>query len=263
MLGFDPRIKPPPGSTVDLGHSLAQGLRGLWLLERPRAFRDLVGSNDLALDASASTVIPPFGGEASYRAGGIHAAGSSGPDVSTNAVTVACWVRPDTLARGDLLTAWQQGAAFSRWNLLYGVTSGKPQFFVTAGISAVGSGVGSGVMSVGRWHHVAGTFNGTRIRVYLDGVLQDETAQTLTLNSTAVGPVRIGDNGFGDGPTTGAVDVPCYWSGELQPGEIAWLAAEPFVLLAPARPPAAYFSFGTGFRPAWIRQASPLGSGVY
>lgn len=46
----------------------------------------------------------------------------------------------------------------------------------------------------GRWHHVAGTYDGSIARVYFDGVLMDQDAFNETIGTNSTDPVSIGAN---------------------------------------------------------------------
>lgn len=46
----------------------------------------------------------------------------------------------------------------------------------------------------GRWHHVAGTYDGSIARVYFDGVLVDQDAFNETIGTNSTDPVSIGAN---------------------------------------------------------------------
>ena len=47
-------------------------------------------------------------------------------------------------------------------------------------------GMGSSTISAGLWHHVAGVFDGSQMRVYLDGVL-DGTLSTSNVPASGTG----------------------------------------------------------------------------
>ncbi len=60
-----------------------------------------------------------------------------------------------------------------------------------------GSVVSSGSVDDGAWHHLAGTYDGSNIRVYVDGVLQGTTAFSqpiLYSGSSAAETVRLGQH---------------------------------------------------------------------
>lgn len=55
--------------------------------------------------------------------------------------------------------------------------------------------VGNTVMSSGVWHHIAGVYDGSQMRVYLDGVLDGTATATLTPGNNSTG-LRIGKSSF-------------------------------------------------------------------
>jgi len=94
-------------------------------------------------------------------------AGSRNLGVISNAITVAAWVRPVSF-NAHVVTKWLgNGATDGSWIL--SVTQGK------AGLELFLNGVytplpGNTVWSGdGEWHHIAGTYDGSTMSVYLDG----------------------------------------------------------------------------------------------
>lgn len=148
------------------------------------------------------------------------------PSITTNRLTVWAWIKPAVTTRGDLVTIWTNGIAGSQFNLLYGLTTGKPQFFISTGAANANSGVGATAMTAGRWYCVAGTYDGANIRVYLDGQLQATTASAVTLNTTSLTALRIGNNSVGDGTYQGQVGSAGVADRVLSAGEILLLAQD-------------------------------------
>jgi len=145
-------------------------------------------------------------------------------NVNNNRITVASWIRPSVLTRGDVVAKWVNGVTSGdQFNLLYGLTSGKPQFFISSGSSTPTSGTGPATMQIGRWHHVTGTYDGASIEVYLDGVFQASTASTITMQTQAQA-IAIGGNADVDGQFTGQQDDIRIYDRVLAPSEIATLS---------------------------------------
>jgi 3',5'-cyclic AMP phosphodiesterase CpdA len=81
-------------------------------------------------------------------------------------LTVEAWVKPANLeGRRGLVnkTEWAEFGIF--------VSDGKPTFSVYAGSKYVNANAPAGALVTGRWQHVAGTFDGTEARLYVDGAL--------------------------------------------------------------------------------------------
>ncbi len=65
----------------------------------------------------------------------------------------------------------------------------------------------------GAWHHVAGTFSGTAIRVYVDGILDAEATFAPTTIALSRNDLRIGfDGGSERSPFKGAIDEVRIWN---------------------------------------------------
>ena len=76
----------------------------------------------------------------------------------------------------------------------------------------------------GSWHHVAGTFDGTQLRLYVDGSLADSMDYTGTIATTTY-PVNIGRNSQNtDRLYEGAIDEVRIYNRALTEGEILFLA---------------------------------------
>jgi len=146
----------------------------------------------------------------------------------TNQLTVSCWLRPAVLTRGDLVTRWTNGVTTGdRFNLLYGLTSGKPQFYVSTGSFSPpdypNSGVGANVMSVGAWNHIVGVYDEKTVAVWLNGILQASSVFTGTINTASGSFIRIGRNGSTDGFTNGQLDDIRIYNRALSESEIRLL----------------------------------------
>lgn len=77
-----------------------------------------------------------------------------------------------------------------------------------------------------RWYHIAGTYDGTALRVYLDGELKDTRLLPAPLFTTT-GPLRIGSDYVAGSPGSrfdGTMDEVGIWERALQPDEIRALA---------------------------------------
>src|SRR5882672_4286066 len=87
-----------------------------------------------------------------------------------NAVTLAAWILRAG-PRGDLISPEPRGQAAAGLGFHLGLSGGK--VFCAKGN---GSGtyvvlIGDTAVPIGSWHHIAATFDGSTLRVYLDAML--------------------------------------------------------------------------------------------
>jgi hypothetical protein len=97
-------------------------------------------------------------------------------------ITVAGWLTirstptawASVVAKGE--NAWRLSANNTATSFHFGITWYQNPNYSVNGATAIG---------FNEWHHVAGTFDGTTLRIYLDGVLDGSVATTLTIGTAA------------------------------------------------------------------------------
>ena len=149
-------------------------------------------------------------------------------DVSPSGFTVEFWMQgvknqPQSLF---LVVDKSHGWVDSTGWLFQGY-SGSGQIFF--GIGAGGSTIDNFPLATsstdvldGHWHHVAGTWDGGLLRIFADGVQQDQAALTTPFNNTR--PVNLGFSWGGGTPTRffrGKVDELALFNRALTTNEIA------------------------------------------
>jgi hypothetical protein len=150
---------------------------------------------------------------------------------NTNRLTVWALMRPDVSTRGDVVTIWGSGAdGVSQFNLLYGLTSLKPQFYISSPSATANSGAAATAMRLAQMHTIAGTYDGASVKVYLDGREEASAASTLTLDVTGLAPYRLGNNGALDGDLNGLIALAAVWDRVLSKGELRALHINPWAL---------------------------------
>ncbi len=134
------------------------------------------------------------------------------------ALTMAAWVRADSVA-ADSGVVTKRGAA--TWFDLSVAAGGT----ASATVNTSGDGevtVSGGTVTTGTWHHLAATWNGTVIRLYVDGVevAQQPAAGLLPASTDAM---AIGAAPGGADPFDGVIDEVRLVTAVRSPD---WLAAE-------------------------------------
>jgi subtilisin family serine protease len=140
----------------------------------------------------------------------------------TRSITLSAWVKPNTIAK-----EWQRvlckdnQTTSSAYNLgistnggvYFALFQGSTQYYIS----------GTAQLQTGVWNHIAGTWDGTTMRIYLNGVLQSQTLTfTGTINVTS-DPVRIGRATTSLYALNGSVDEARIYSRGLSGDEITAL----------------------------------------
>jgi len=137
---------------------------------------------------------------------GVSVGGASALDVASG-LTVEAWICPSSVA-GYPKIAWRDGADGSPFNLAMAFGNGTLVFNVltTAGRF---SAFAYESLVANAWTHVAATYDGTALRVYLDGVLAGSMpASGAVVPST--GDLWLGRAPWGEGFTGGFDEVRIY-----------------------------------------------------
>ncbi|UCG48670.1 MAG: tetratricopeptide repeat protein [Phycisphaerales bacterium] len=106
-------------------------------------------------------------------------------------ITVAAWIKVDAFTK-----EWQAIVAKgdSTWRLARGASTNRVQFDGT-GLTGINWGVGGGAdINDGKWHHVAGVYDGSDAYMYVDAVLVGGLANVKRIKSNNF-DVYIGENG--------------------------------------------------------------------
>ena len=151
--------------------------------------------------------------------------------LNTPNLSVAVWVKPRTLfwqgnpdQKSTLIARMQgddqpqSGAARS---IDYNFTSVTVTLSDAANTRVVA--VDNNRLLVNAWNHVAFTYDGATLRVYINGVLRAVKSTTLALNTTSTSGISIGELASSTGywnHVNGAIDEIGMWGRALTPAEI-------------------------------------------
>ncbi len=102
---------------------------------------------------------------------------------SLTRISVSAWVRPTSGTRQDFVSKW--GSINYQYVLLQGVTASRFQFYIsTTSSNAIGSGDSTTVISAGVWYHVVGTYDGSTVRLFVNGTLENSTSHSGNLSAS-------------------------------------------------------------------------------
>lgn len=157
--------------------------------------------------------------------GGGQLVGPSLTGLQTAQRTIECWVKNTSTVIGHIVEFYVGGIDSSAWSILF--LSGQIHIQARNGSGFVRA---SGAWTPSTtWHHIAGTYDGTNVRLYIDGVLTATTALSPPLRTDAT-EFRVLDNS--DSAT--AIDDVRLYTVALTQAEIAADMATPVTDAPPA-----------------------------
>lgn len=195
------------------------------------------GSGSTAADSSGNGNLGTVEGGATWIAGKRNGAlafdGSTGvvrvpssPTLEPQAVTVSAWVKRSG-SPGNYKYILGKGAlaCLSASYGLYSGPEGGLVFYVADGADYSRSPDAGPAVWDGAWHHVAGTFDGASVRLFVDGAeIAAGTPWTtpITYTTQSATDLLLGDYaGCGGLAFEGAVDEPKIWGRALSAAEVA------------------------------------------
>ncbi|HET9250935.1 MAG TPA: LamG-like jellyroll fold domain-containing protein [Candidatus Eisenbacteria bacterium] len=131
----------------------------------------------------------------------------------TSAITLEAWVYPTALSGN-----WTD--VIMKWNDDYYLTAGSSNGGLPAmGASTLSPLYATSVLPVNTWSHLAATYDGATMRLYLNGVQVSSQAQTGTM-ATSGGPLSFGGDALFGQYFTGRIDEVRIYDRALTPAEI-------------------------------------------
>ncbi len=161
----------------------------------------------------------------------------------TTDMTLEAWVKPSTVT-----AAWRDVIYKGNDNYLLEGTApnggGVPAGGGTFGANFVAT-YGTAPLAVNTWTHLALTYNGATLRLYVNGVQVASQAQTGNL-VTSANPLQIGGDSIFGQYFQGTIDEVRIYNQALSPSEIQADMQTPVVRPPAVPPPAAAYSFNEG-----------------
>ena len=134
----------------------------------------------------------------------------------TNGMTVEAWVRPSALG-GWRTVVFKERSGGVVYGLYADQAGGRPLGQVFFGGER--SAVGSGSLPLTVWSHLAATFDGVVVRLFVNGVQVGSLAASGSM-AASTGPLRIGGNSVWGEWFAGVIDEVRVYDRALSPAEI-------------------------------------------
>ncbi|MDF2438453.1 MAG: Protein of unknown function precursor [Bacteroidota bacterium] len=130
-----------------------------------------------------------------------------------NTITVEAWANTSTLS-GNGIIAGNYNSDFNNGQMQFLLRRDSDQysFWVDDGTGWYAAFSGAGTVAAGTWQHVAGTWNGSELKIYINGVLMATTAGVTGASfSNSTNNVKLGYNSMNEN-FMGAIDELRIWT---------------------------------------------------
>lgn len=164
------------------------------------------------------------GSNGKVAVGNMDVTASSGND----GITLAAWINPDqwtTASRDNRIISKATGTQDQdHYWMLSGIASGSDTYLrmrLKAGGSTTTLIASSGNLATSTWTHVAGTYDGSTIRLFVNGSQVGSTSKSGTINTSSSVGVTIGINPDNNRPFDGKLDEVYIFDRALSASEIS------------------------------------------
>ena len=181
---------------------------------------DSSGTGNAGTITGATRTTGKYGGALSFNGTNNWVTVPDSSSLDLNRFTISAWVKPTSTQSGwrtAVLKERPGGLAYALY--AHGASPAVPAVYVE-NPTEVGTGTGPSALPVGVWSYLTGTYDGSALRLYVDGVLK-ATKNTSGTVVTSSGALRFGGNGIWGEYFNGALDEIRIYNRVLSATEIA------------------------------------------
>ena len=146
-------------------------------------------------------------------------ANQTGLDIAGDNLVIAAWIKLEAGNTQMIATKWVEN---DECYYLFLDGTAKINFSISKDGTSLTSETGDTTISAGTWYHVCGVYNGTDIRVYVDGLLDNASPTSLTgnIHDDTTANFCVGADSAGNYPFDGLIDEVIVWNTALTAAEV-------------------------------------------
>jgi hypothetical protein len=186
------------------------------------------GNNGTVTDAVVNTTGCPYGNCFTFDGNGDYINIGNGASLNNfgDSMSVSAWI----YLVGDGASDWHSIVVKEHWdvapheddsfllNLQYSTT--RPQFGIYNASYNVTYAVAESGISLNKWYHIVGTYNSSRIAIYIDGIINDTGSPLLGPIASSTIDVAIGGTSAPSNFFNGSIDEVRIWNRSLTAEEV-------------------------------------------
>ena len=235
--------------------SLKTGLVGYWKMDESSGttVADSKGSYGGTSSSSSNISNGKIGMSRTFAGGGgTYVSLGTSTNLAPAKFTFSAWIYPTEATQGTIFSRYSSDYVF-----LYFNSDRKVGMLIsTNGSGSWAGGDGIAQLSLNNWHHIALNYDGSAIKIYVDGSLDNTIYYGGNLNSGRAGTSEIGRRAaYGDLGFIGRIDEAGLWSRALSASEVSSLYN--------SGSGSTYISGGTDLGTAMLFQAKNSGSSIF
>lgn len=211
------------------GDALSNGLVGYWKMDEASwsgsagEVIDYSGNGNNGTRAgNSTTATAKYARGGTFDNSGDYVTVTDSPSLSpTSQVTLAAWVYRNTVSDADgAIGKYYSGV--NRRSYLLGMNNTYAKVIISSNGTANTALEGVTSIDTGKWYHIAGTYDGTTLKIYVNGQLENSTPLTGGIYDSS-DALRIGDGDQGYWPMNGLIDEARVYNRALSGNEVKQL----------------------------------------
>ncbi len=227
---------------VEINGQLTNGLVSYWKFDETTLGNVLDSKGNNNGTTEGGMLMPGMTGiidKAMFIEGYVSVPYSTSLDITGNAITLSAWIKPSVTGKTQMIMSkihatHSHVSPYFQYNLqlYYGSSKMYPRFLLSVGGVVKMAANSAHNLNVNEWYHIVGTYDGTTMRLFLNGTQIASSPVTGNISGYNT-PLYFGVNGANGEDYLGLIDESGIWNRALTAEEIDSLYNDGFGLPYP------------------------------